>query len=101
MKFLNITTEPSKTVKGVVVHLTVDEGPVYKLTKVSLSGSRARRPRISGRSPFKTDEVANFDEINESVDRMKKQLIHDGYIHAEAEIVRRLDDADKDGRAYW
>ena len=38
VKFLNVTTEPSKTVKGVIIHLTVDEGPVYKMNKVSLSG---------------------------------------------------------------
>jgi len=96
VRFLNVTSEPSKTVKGVIVHLTVKEGPVYKLTKVSLSGVTRDETADLGRiAKFKTGEVANFDEINEAVDRMKKQLIHDGYIHTEAEIVRRLDDAAK------
>ena len=96
VKFLNVSTEPSKTVKGVVVHLTVEEGPVFKLTKVSLSGVTKDETADLGRiAKFKTDEVANFEEVNQAVDRMKKQLIHDGYIHAEAEVMRRLDHAAK------
>ncbi len=96
VKFLNITTEPSKTVKGIVIHLTVDEGPVYKLTKVSLSGvTREETADLGKIAAFKIGDVANFDDVNESVDRIKKQLIHDGYIHAEAEVVRRLDEPQK------
>lgn len=96
VKFLNITTEPSKTVKGIVIHLTVDEGPVYKLAKASLSGvTREETDDLGKIAKFKIGEVANFDEINEGVDRMKKQLMHDGYIHAESEVVRRPDDASK------
>ncbi len=96
VKFLNITTEPSTKVKGIVVHLTVDEGPVYKLTKVSLSGvTREETADLGKIAKFKIGEVANFDEVNEAVDRMKKQLIHDGYIHVESEVVRRLDEPAK------
>jgi len=96
VKFLNVSTEPSKTVKGIVVHLTVDEGAIYKLTKVSLSGvTREETDDLGKLAKFKIGEVANFDDINEGVDRMKKQLIHDGYIHVESEIVRRMDDAAK------
>ena len=96
VKFLNVTTEPSKTVKGVVVHLTVDEGPVYKLTAVSLAGvTRDETADLGKVANFKLNEVADFDEINQAVERMKKSLMHDGYIHAEAEVVRRLDDRTK------
>jgi outer membrane protein insertion porin family len=96
VKFLNVSTEPSKTVKGVVVHLTVDEGEVYKLAKVSLSGvSRDETDDLGKVAKFKIGEVANFEEINQSVDRIKKSLMHDGYIHAESEVVRRLDDQAK------
>jgi outer membrane protein insertion porin family len=93
VKFLNVTTEPSKAVKGIVVHLTVDEGPVYKLSKVSLSGvTREETDTLGNVAKFKVGETANFEDINQSVDRMKKSLMHDGYIHAEGEVVRRLDD---------
>lgn len=96
VKFLNVSTEPSKTVKGVVVHLTVDEGPVYKLTKVSLAGvTREETDDLGKIAKFKIGEVANFEEINQSVDRMKKSLMHDGYIHVDSEVVRRLDDGAK------
>jgi outer membrane protein assembly factor BamA len=93
VKFLNITTEPSKMVKGVVVHLTVDEGPVYKLGGVSLAGvTRDETTDLGKIAKFKLGEVANFDEINDGVERMKKYLIDDGYIHAETEVVRRMND---------
>ena len=93
VKFVNVRTEPAKNVKGVIVHLTVEEGPVYKLAKVSLSGvTREETDDLGKIAKFKIGEVANFDEINDSVDRMKKSLIADGYIHAETEIVRRMDD---------
>jgi outer membrane protein insertion porin family len=96
VKFLNVTTEPSKTVKGIIVHLTVDEGEVYKLSKVSLSGvTRDETDDLGKIAKFKIGEVANFDEVKESVERMKKSLMHDGYIHAESEIVRRMDEAAK------
>jgi len=96
VKFLNVTTEPSKTVKGVVIHLTVDEGEVYKLSKVSLSGvTREETDDLGKIAKFKIDEVANFEEINQAIDRMKKSLMHDGYIHAESQTLRRMDDAAK------
>lgn len=96
VKFLNISTEPSKTVKGVVVHLTVDEGPVYKLSGVSLSGvTRDETTELGKIAKFKIGETANFDEINDGVERMKKNLIDDGYIHAETEVVRRMNDEAK------
>ena len=37
----------------------------------------------------------NFEEINQAIDRMKKSLMHDGYIHAESQTLRRMDDAAK------
>lgn len=96
VKFLNVTTEPSKTVKGVIIHLTVEEGPVYKLSKVSLSGvTKDETDDLAKIAKFKIGEVVNFDDINESVELMKKSLVHDGYIHAESELVRRMDDAAK------
>jgi outer membrane protein insertion porin family len=96
VKFLNIATEPSKTVKGVIVHLTVDEGPVYKLSGVNLAGVTKEETDTLGKiAKFKIGEVVNFEDINSSVEQMKKSLIHEGYIHAESEVVRRMNDPAK------
>ena len=96
VKFLDVKTEPSKTVKGVVVHLKVDEGPVYTMSGVSLTGvTRAETDDLAKTAKFKIGEVANFEEINAAVDRIKKSLNKDGYIHTDAEVVRRKDDAAK------
>ena len=96
VKFLDITTEPAKDVKGVVIHLKVDEGPVYKLSGVSLTGvTRAETDDLAKQAKFKIGDVANFEEINAGVERIKKAVMKDGYIHAETELVRRIDDANK------
>jgi outer membrane protein insertion porin family len=96
VKFLDVKTEPSKTVKGVVIHLKVDEGPVYKISGVSLTGvTRAETDDLAKAAKFKIGEIANFEEINAGVERIKKSLQKDGYIKAEAEQVRRMNDAEK------
>lgn len=96
VKFLNVTTEPSPKVKGVIVHLTVDEGPVYKLNRSGVSGvPREQGADLLKLAKFKTGEIANFDEINQGVERMKKSLQHDGYIHAETDIAKKLNNAEK------
>jgi outer membrane protein insertion porin family len=96
VKFLDVKTEPSKTVKGVIIHLKVDEGPVYKLAGVSLTGvTRAETDDLAKTAKFKIGEVANFEEINASSERIKKAVQKDGYIHAETELVRRVNEAEK------
>jgi outer membrane protein assembly factor BamA len=94
VKFLDIKTEPAKSVKGVIVHLTVDEGPVYKLSGVNLAGvTREETDDLGKIAKFKIGEVADFEDINQSVDAMKKSLVREGYIHADSEIVRRMNDS--------
>jgi outer membrane protein insertion porin family len=96
VKFQNISVEPAKQVRGVVVHLTVDEGPVFKLAHVTLVGVKKDEATDLGNiAKFKINDVAKFDEINESVDRMKKSLLREGYIHTEADVQRTLDNDKK------
>jgi outer membrane protein assembly factor BamA len=41
---------------------------------------------------FKTGDLANFDRINEGVERMKKALRHEGYMKADIATRRTIDD---------
>src|SRR5262249_46456134 len=44
---------------------------------------------------FKKGDLANFDEINQGVDRMKKRLRRDGYMRADAKVERTVHDDKK------
>ncbi len=96
VSFPKVTTEPSAKVKGVIVHVVVDEGAVYKMGKVSLKGAPSSESvSLLKTAAIKTDDVANFDEVNQGVDRIKKSMRRNGYVRVDAEIERKIDDAKK------
>ena len=41
---------------------------------------------------FKPGEAANFEEISESVDRIKKRFYRQGYMRADAKVERKIND---------
>jgi outer membrane protein assembly factor BamA len=92
VKFPVFTTEPDPRVKGVAVHVTVEESDVYRLDKVTISG--ADRDYLNT-ARIKTGGIVNFDEIQAGLDRVKAQLKKDGYMHVEGDIDRNIDDKAK------
>jgi outer membrane protein insertion porin family len=89
VKFPMFTTEPDPRVKGVVVHVTVEEGVVYKLRKVTIAGASND---LLGNAKLKTGGVVNFDEINQGLDRVKSELKHEGYMEVQGSTDRTIDD---------
>jgi outer membrane protein insertion porin family len=89
VQFPMFTTEPDPKVKGVSVHVTVNEGPVYKLAKVTVSGGD---PDLVKTAKIKIGETANFDLINEGLDRVKQDLKKAGYLHVDGTVDRVLND---------
>jgi outer membrane protein insertion porin family len=92
VKFYNFTTEPDTRVKGIIVHVTVDEGGVYKLDKVTITG--ADRDYVNT-SRIRAGAIVNFDEIKEGLARVTAQLRKEGYMHAEGDTDRKIDDEAK------
>lgn len=96
VKFTKVMTEPSSTVKGVDIKVTVDEGPVYKLNRVAVAGKLAedsKRILKSAKLPEMT--IVNFDQIRDATLRVKDEMKHRGFLLAEVTTERRLDDAKK------
>ena len=90
VKFTAIRTEKAKTVDGLVVIVSVDEGPSYDLGDVSISGDLPLPAQeLLGVGKFKSGEIVNFEEINAGVERIKKRLRREGYMHAALEIERK------------
>ena len=93
VSFPSIKTVPNKDVTGVDVTVTVDEGETFNLGKVSVDGPTPLTPdELLRAGEFKTGELANFDKVNEGLDRIKKALKHAGYMNADVTARRTIDD---------
>jgi outer membrane protein assembly factor BamA len=83
-------------VEGVAVHVTVDEGPSFELGDVKLENkSSVKNEDLLKTANFKKGDLANFDEINQGLDRIKKRLRREGYIRANATVARTIHDDKK------
>ena len=94
--FPKISTEKAPDVDGLIVDVTVDEGAEYKLGEVKIMGNYAgRSAELLKLGKFKAGEVVDFDEINAGVERIKKPLQRQGYMHAAATLDRALNEKNK------
>jgi len=96
VKFPGVRTEPVKDVQGLHVFVTVDEGPAYQLTAVAIDGpSPVSAAALLKAGEIKTGEAANFDKVNEGLEKMRQALRRAGFLDAKLTPNRLLDDAKK------
>jgi outer membrane protein insertion porin family len=96
LAFPAIQTEKAKSVDGLIVTVTVDEGASYDLGEVRLEGeSPVPAKELLKAGGFKAGDLANFDDINAGLDSMKKRLRREGYTKASFHVDRQLDDKKK------
>jgi outer membrane protein insertion porin family len=94
--FPKLRTEPVKDVQGLHVFVTVAEGESYQLSKVAIAGPSPLRPEaLLKAGKIQTGEAANFDQVNEGLERMRKELLHAGFMEAKVSAERAVDDAKK------
>ena len=93
--FPAITTEPAKLVDGVVVTIAVNEGPSYNLGKVRFTGvSAADAEELEKTANIRKEDIANFDDLKEGLDRIFRRFQTKGYLHVSGRIDRDVHDAD-------
>jgi outer membrane protein insertion porin family len=91
--FPRITTERAKDVDGVAVNISIDEGPPYTLDEVHLSGLPAAEiSQMERVSDWRPGDVANFDDINAGLERVKQRYYARGFLHVAAHVERSVDD---------
>lgn len=96
VKFPQVRTEPAKDVQGLHVFVTVEEGDTFKLAKVSIDGPSPLNPdSLIKTGDIKTDEVANFDQVNEGIEKMRQALRRAGFLDAKLTPNKAVDDAKK------
>jgi len=94
--FTKVAVEKASDVQGLAVKVTVEEGSTYDLGEVRIDGApHFEALRLLKTGKFKTGDLADFDEIGQGVDRIKKVLAHQGYMRNDVQIVRKIDDAKK------
>lgn len=95
--FPKITTaRAANDVNGIAVTVTVNEGPEYKLGDVRITGSYAGKgAELLKVGAFKKGETANFDDVSQGLERIKRRLRRSGYMLAETRIDRAIDDKAK------
>lgn len=96
VNFLKIRTQPVSDVQGLHVFVTVEEGDTYQLSKVAIDGPSPLAPEtLIKAGEIKTEEIANFDKVNEGLEKMRKVLQRAGFLDAKLTANRVLDDAKK------
>lgn len=94
--FPKVTVEKATDVQGLAVKVTVDEGATYNLGDVRIEGApHFAAGRLLKTGKFKSGDLADFDDIGQGVDRIKKVLAHEGYMRNDVQIVRKIDDVKK------
>jgi outer membrane protein insertion porin family len=96
VSFPEVSTQPAEDVSGVHVFVKVDEGQSYELGKVEIAGPSPVEPAaLLKAGDFKTGDVANFDRVNEGLERIRRAVRHAGYLNAKVTTERAIDDAKK------
>jgi outer membrane protein assembly factor BamA len=91
--FPKVSAQPAKAdVKGLVVTVEVQEGESYSLGDVKIEGAPADILKVA---KIRTGDVANFDEVNEGVSRVRKELARTGYLKPQIQVERSLQDEKK------
>jgi outer membrane protein assembly factor BamA len=92
--FPRITAGPVKDVQGLHVTVAVSEGDAYDLGNVAIANAAPHKPEeLLKAANLKTGDVANFDEVSKGVERVRDVLRHNGYLHAETNVERHINDA--------
>jgi outer membrane protein insertion porin family len=92
--FPKISVEKAKDLDGVDATVTVEEGPVYTLGEVNITGVAASETaELLRLADLKKRDTANFDDVRAAVERIEKKYRNDGYLHVSSHVDRDVDDA--------
>jgi len=95
VEFPKLATEKAKTNDGVVVTVTVDEGPAFKLGSVTLAGlPRGDIAQLEKSADWHKGEVVNIDDINAGVAKIRQRVRTTGYLQVQTRIDRNLHEQD-------
>ena len=92
VSFPKITVERAKDVDGLIVAVEVNEAESYQLGEVTLNGAPQELLKAGD---FKTGDLANFDEINAGIERIRRRMRANGYMQVQSSAKRSINDEKK------
>ncbi len=93
VSFPKIEVTQSTMVDGVIVTTTVNEGPSYSLGSVKFAGVAAKdADELQKIANIQPNDVANFDDVKDGIDRVLARYRSRGYLHASGHVERSIDD---------
>jgi outer membrane protein insertion porin family len=93
--FPSITVEKStaKDVEGIIVTVAVNEGPSYSLGNIRFAGvAQTQVAELEKTANWKHDDIVNFDDIKEGIDRIQHRLRRAGYLRVSSQVDREIHD---------
>jgi outer membrane protein insertion porin family len=96
VEFPQVTAEKAPKVEGLIVTTSIKEGPVYKLGSVRLAGVSANQTgEMEKAANWQKGDIANFDDIQAGVERIRTKYRQGGYLDAKARVDREVRDAEQ------
>lgn len=91
--FPKIAAVQAPLVDGVVVTVTVNEGPSYSLGQVTFSGvASSEIADLQKTANIQTKDVVNFDEIKAGMERIFERYRGKGYLRVSGHLDRQVND---------
>jgi len=95
VSFPDIQVEPAKNVTGLTITVSIKEGESYQLGKVKVEGTGISPEALLKTGAFKTGDPADFDQVQEGLDRIRTKLGSTGYLHPVINVEREVNDQSK------
>lgn len=95
VSFPKVETEKAKNVEGVRVKIQVDEGPVFNFGTIRSAVPILTQKQVLKMPAFKTGDVANFDMVNSVIDKIQRELRHEGYMRSTTQVERVVHEKEK------
>jgi outer membrane protein insertion porin family len=93
VSFPKTAVEPATTVDGVIVTVTVDEGPSYSMGQVKFAGvAPAEATELQRIANIQSKDIANFDDVKAALDKIYLRYRARGYLKATSRVDRNIDD---------
>jgi outer membrane protein insertion porin family len=92
VKFPKISAKAAKDVKALEVTVAVEEGESFSLGEVKIAGGDPGLLKVAN---IQSGDIANFDDVNAGIERVKQALARRGYLRAEVRPEREIHDKSK------
>lgn len=95
VRFGELATAPAADVKGLVVTVPIEEGPVYTLQQVTVRGMPGDPQALTKQAAFPVERTFDQSELSLAVGRLTRELRRRGHLRVESKQDRTIDDAKK------